>query len=292
MIKKVRILKKYTFESYCIIFIGVFMTGILSCNVDNNLSFARYATIESHYQIKLEESYPPRIVYIDNQDEVSLSRISSNNPPVDNSNSSINTFTDPSEFRQDISGKYSNPKYGITEFEIPSGWFATEGMNGDNGIILAIHPGTTKEFFTNLNSPSNKETQPIMNLIVQDREDLRERQESSLSYTEPSTFSTKCKELTQNSTATIDDKQFQISTMKCSTNNSKASPGGIDFGHDELTKSYKYDSPNTIYVLQLILSSEYSPNKMVNDADLANFQPTIDKAIQTLKIGNNNIQNP
>jgi hypothetical protein len=31
---------------------------------------------------------------------------------------------------------------------------------------------------------------------------------------------------------------------------------------------------------------------MVNDADLANFQPTIDKAIQTLKIGNNNIQNP
>jgi hypothetical protein len=80
--------------------------------------------------------------------------------------------------------------------------------------------------------------------------------------------------------------------MKCSTNNSKASPGGIDFGHDELTKSYKYGSPNTIYVLQLILSSEYSPNKMVNDADLANFQPTIDKAIQTLKIGNNNIQNP
>jgi hypothetical protein len=267
------------------------MTGILSCNVDNNPSFARYATIESPYQIKLE-SYPPRIVYIDNQDEVSLSRISSNNPPVDNSNSRINTFTDPSEFRQDISGKYSNPKYGITEFEIPSGWFATEGMNGDNGIILAIHPGTTKEFFTNLNSPSNKETLPIMNLIVQDREDLRERQESSLSYTEPSTFSTKCKEFTQNSTATINDKQFQISTMKCSTNNSKTSPGGIDFGHDELTKSYKYDSPNTIYVLQLILSSEYSPNKVVNDADLANFQPTIDKAIQSLKIGNNNIQNP
>ncbi len=141
MIKKVCILKKFTFESYCIIFVGVFMTGILSCNVDNNLSFARYATIESPYQLKLEESYPHGIVYIDNQDEVSLSRISSINPPVDNSNSSINTFTDPPEFRQDISGKYSNPKYSITEFAIPSGWFATEGMNGDNGIILTIHPG-------------------------------------------------------------------------------------------------------------------------------------------------------
>ena len=73
--------------------------------------------------------------------------------------------------------------------------------------------------------------------------------------------------------------------MNCSTNDNEPPSGGIDFGHDEFTKSYKYDSPNTIYILQLILSSEYSPNKIVNDADLANFQPTIDKAIQTLEIG-------
>ena len=281
MTKKVRVLKKYPFKSYCIIFIGFFMTGILSCNIDKYLSFAIYDTIESNY--------PPRIMYIDNPEGVSLSRISSDSPPVSNSNSNsnsnINTFTDISEFRQDISGKYSNPTYGITEFEIPAGWFATEGMNGDNGIILAMHPGTTGEFFTKLNSPSNKEALPIMNLIIQDREDLRERQVSSLSDAQPSSFSTKCTELTQNSTATINYKQFQISTMNCSTNDNEPAPDGIDFGHDELTKSYKYDSPKTIYVLQLILSSEYSPNKMVNDADLGNFQPTIDKAIQTLKIG-------
>jgi hypothetical protein len=43
--------------------------------------------------------------------------------------------------------------------------------------ILAIHTGTTEEFFTNLNSASNKVTLHIMNLIVQDREDLRERQD-------------------------------------------------------------------------------------------------------------------
>jgi hypothetical protein len=287
MIKKVCILKKHPFKSYCIIFIGVFVTGVLSCNIDNNQSFARYDTIASNHQIKLEESYLRGIIYIDTQDEISLSRISSDSPSADNSNSNsnINTFTDNSEFRQDISGKYNNPKYGITEFEIPAGWFATEGMNGDNGIILAMHPGTTEEFFTKLNSPSNKETLPIMNLIVQDREDLQERQISSISNAEPSSLSTKCTELTQNSTATINDKQFQISTMNCSTKDKEPAPDGIDFGHDELTKSYKYDSPNTIYVLQLILSSEYSPNKMVNEADLANFQPIIDKAIQRLKIG-------
>ena len=108
---------------------------------------------------------------------------------------------------------------------------------------------------------------------------------SSLSDTDPSSFSTKCKELTSNSTSTINDKQFQISTMKCSTADKEPIAEGIDFGHDEIIKSYKYDSPTTIYALQLVLSSEYSSNKMVNDAYLSKFQPSLDDVIQTLKIG-------
>ena len=90
-----------------------------------------------------------------------------------NSKTNIDTFTDASEFRQDISGKYTNPKYDIIEFQIPIGWYATESMNGDKGIILTMLPGTTEEFFTNLNSLSNNETLPIMNLVVQDKEDLK-----------------------------------------------------------------------------------------------------------------------
>lgn len=89
-----------------------------------------------------------------------------------------------------------------------------------------------------------------MNLVVQDKGDLRERQISSLSDAQPCSFSTECTELAPNSTATINYKQFQTSTMKCSATDKEAVPAGsIDFGHDELTKSYKYDSPTTIYVL-------------------------------------------
>ena len=201
-----------------------------------------------------------------------------------NSNSSIDTFTDQSEFRQDTSGKYTNPKYGITEFEIPIGWFATESMNGDKGIILTILPGTTEEFFTKLNSLPNNETLPIMNLVVQDKGDLRERQMSS-SLSGPSSFSSECTELTSNSTSTINDKLFQIATMKCSTSDKTPIAEGIDFGHDEITKSYKYDSPTTMYILQLILSSDYSSNKMINESYLSKFEPVIDNAIQTLRIG-------
>ncbi|CAN5889620.1 hypothetical protein BH23THE1_BH23THE1_19580 [soil metagenome] len=73
--------------------------------------------------------------------------------------------------------------------------------------------------------------------------------------------------------------------MKCSTTDKEPIPEGINFGHDEVTESYKYDSPTTIYVLQMVLSSDFSSNKMVNDVYLSKFQPIIDNAIQTLKIG-------
>ena len=289
MLKDILVSRKISFKSYYVIFIffGVFVTGITVFNADNTLSFARQDTMESTYQVKLGESYEPKTLSINFQVEPAFSKISSVNPTTNSgSNSSINTFRDNSEFRQDISGKYTNPNYGITEFEIPTGWFATESMNGDNGVILTMLPGTTEEFFTKLNSLSNNETLPVMNLVVQDKEDLKERQmSSSLSGSGPSSFSTECTELTSNSTTTINDKQFQISTMKCSKADKAPIGDGIDFGHDEITKSYKYDSPATMYVLQLLLSSDYSSNEIVNDAYLYKFQPVIDDAIQTLKIG-------
>jgi hypothetical protein len=73
--------------------------------------------------------------------------------------------------------------------------------------------------------------------------------------------------------------------MKCSTADKAPIAEGIDFGHDEITKSYKYDSPTTMYILQLVLSSDYSSNKMINESYLSKFEPVVDNAIQTLRIG-------
>jgi hypothetical protein len=281
----------FKFCSGILILFGVFMTGITTYNSDNTLSYARYDARNSVYQIQISEHSQPKIMSISNQVEPSFSKISNAVPTPSTTvstggNSNNSTFTENSEFRKDITGKYTNPKYGITDFEIPSGWFATESMNGDNGIVLTMLPATTEEFFTKLNSLSNNETLPVMNLIVQDREDLRERQMSSSLYnTESPSFSTECTELASNLTTTINDKQFQISTMKCSKADKAPIGGGIDFGHDEITKSYKYDSPTTMYILQLLLSSDYSSNEIVNDAYLYKFQPVIDDAIQTLKVG-------
>lgn len=150
MLKEILVSKKVSFKSCYIIFIffGIFMAGITVYNADNALSFARCDAMECTYQTKLAEPYQLKIMSISNQVEPSFFKISSANPTTgSDSNSSINTYADNSEFRQDISGKYTNPKYGITEFEIPPGCFASESMNGDNGIILTMLPGTTEEFF-------------------------------------------------------------------------------------------------------------------------------------------------
>ncbi|MDF0681141.1 MAG: hypothetical protein P0116_09275 [Candidatus Nitrosocosmicus sp.] len=261
------------------------MTISIGYDVDGIATFARYDSMNSIFQIGQEVFYQPKIISTNNQGEVSFSKISFANSNVgSNSSNTVNTGTGTPDFRQDLSGKYTNPKYGISEFEIPTGWYATESMNGNNGIILTILPSTTQEFFTNLNSLSNDETLPIINLVIQDKEDLKQRQSEALVDSGPSSLSTKCTELSPNSTSTINDKQFQISTLKCLTADKEPILGGIDFGHNEITKSYKFDSSAKIYVLQLVLSSEYSSDKIVNEAYLPKFQPILDDTIQTLKI--------
>ena len=278
---KISIKVYYTF----LILIGIFVTVSIGYDVESIASFAQYDSMNSISQIEQEDFYQPEIISTNNQDEESFSKNSFANPNVgSNSNNTASTGSGTPDFRQDLSGKYTNPKYGISEFEIPTGWYATESMNGDNGIILTILPSTTQEFFTDLNSLSNNETLPIINLVVQDKEDLKERQSAAFADSGPSSLSTKCTELNPNSTSTINEKQFQISTMKCLTADKEPIPGGIDFGHNEITKSYKFDTLTKIYVLQLVLSSEYSSDKIVNEAYLSKFQPILDDTIQTLRI--------
>ena len=42
----------------------------------------------------------------------------------------------------DISGHYNNPRYGIMDFVLPSGWYGSEKQwSGDKSISVAMHPG-------------------------------------------------------------------------------------------------------------------------------------------------------
>jgi hypothetical protein len=185
--------------------------------------------------------------------------------------------------RTDITGQYSNPTYGIVNFEIPEGWHASEGMFGDKGISVAMHPGTSDELAQKLTTGQVNETIPIMDLVVLNKEE-RQVQNAPLS-----SLSTQCTELQSNSTATIDGKVFNVSTMKCTIGNPQSQQqeqlGIPDFSSTEIFKRYEHESPNSIYALQLTLSSEKSPqNVESNISDIARFAPIIERAIQTLRL--------
>ena len=188
--------------------------------------------------------------------------------------------------RTDITGQYSNPTYGITNFEIPVGWYASEGMFGENGISIAMHPGTSEELMQRLTAGQVNETIPVMLLAVVDKAERQLRMQNAPS----SSLSMQCTELQPNSTSTIESKVFNVSTMKCTTGDQQSEAqkeqlGIPDFSSTEVIKRYQYESPSKIYALQLILSSDKSPqNAEINISDVERFAPVIDRAIQSLKV--------
>jgi hypothetical protein len=191
-----------------------------------------------------------------------------------------------SGLRTDINGQYSNPTYGIISFEIPVGWYASEGMFGDKGISVSMQPGTSDELLQRLTSGQVNETIPVMLLTVVDKAERQLRLENAPA----SSLSMQCTQLQPNSTSTIDSKVFGVSTMKCTTDDQQSEGqedqlGIPDLSSTEVFKRYEYESPNRIYALQLILSSDRSPqNSESNISDVERFAPIIDKAIQSLKL--------
>ncbi len=191
-----------------------------------------------------------------------------------------------SGLRTDINGQYSNPTYGIISFEIPAGWYASEGMFGDKGISVSMQPGTSDELLQRLTSGQVNETIPVMLLAVVDKAERQLRMENAPA----SSLSMQCTELQPNSTSTIDSKVFGVSTMKCTTGDQQSEGqeeqlGIPDLSSTEVFKRYEYESPNRIYALQLTLSSDRSPQKAEsNISDVERFEPVIDKAIQSLKL--------
>lgn len=191
-----------------------------------------------------------------------------------------------SGLRTDVTGQYSNPTYGIINFAIPTGWYASEGMFGDKGISISMHPGTSDELSQRLTTGQINETIPVMILAVVDKEERQLRMQNAPTSSSP----IQCTELQPNSTSTIEGKVFNVSTMKCTTGNQQTEEqeeqlGIPDFSSTEIFKGYEYESPNRIYALQLTLSSDRSPQNDVNSiSDIAKFAPIIDKAIQTLRL--------
>lgn len=217
------------------------------------------------------------------------------------------------EFAKDVSGSYSNPSYGILDFVIPSGWYGSEKQwSGDKSISLDMQQETETEHLDRLLSPSsrgsNGENDPTMTLESNDKAELQYSQ-SLLGEESPVAevaLADQCKSLDgsirflePNSTVTIDGKTFNVSTMECKWQTNYGSEMELGNLNDsfsnstgrgsstEVSKIFRYESPERFYSLQLKVSKDtYGDGRDIsqNAIDIKKYEPIIDAAVQTLKI--------
>jgi hypothetical protein len=107
--------------------------------------------------------------------------------------------------------------------------------------------------------------------------------------------------LEPNSTVTVDGKAFNVITMECKWETDYGSDDEMllgnlsDFSADsamrgsstEVSKTYRYESPERIYSLQLKVSKDLlsdSQNIPQNVIDIKKYAPIIDEAVKSLKI--------
>ena len=194
--------------------------------------------------------------------------------------------------RKDLSGHYSNLKFGIVDFVIPSGWFASEHIEGKKLLSVDLQQGTAKERLDKLTEepldPNSTVITPKITLTSYDKEESKQADLLVEKFSAGSDVIDTCNNLESNSTAEIDGKQFKVSTMECKSY-AKADENGTQNPQDsistDIVKKYEYETPDTTFSVELTLPTQdyYSP--VHKNVDITKYTPTLDSAASSLKLG-------
>jgi hypothetical protein len=80
--------------------------------------------------------------------------------------------------RKDLSGHYSNLKFGIVDSVIPPGWFASENIEGEKMLSVDVQQGTAKERLDKLTQEpidlNSSTITPKITLISYDKEESKQ----------------------------------------------------------------------------------------------------------------------
>jgi hypothetical protein len=308
-----------------ILVLTIIASGIF-LNFSGNATFLRFKddsffTNNIYAQSELSSLSPEELEqqakdYLSNlmelQNQSSIDEFSAFDESLNNSSANETGLVTP-QLASDVREHYSNPNYGILDFVIPPGWYGSERQwSGDKSISLDMHEGTDAEYQERLFSPPSGEgiieIEPIMTLESNDKAQLNFMQ-SGLSegpLVAEIAPASQCKSmdgsirfLEPNSTITIDGKTFSVFTMECKWetdfgvdemqmgNLNDFSVGTTAYGSStEVSKTYRYESPERIYSLQLKVSKDIfsDSQKPKNIIDIKKYTPLIDTAVQTLKV--------
>ena len=192
--------------------------------------------------------------------------------------------------RKDLSGHYSNLKFGIVDFVIPPGWFASENIEGEKMLSVDVQQGTAKERLDKLTQEpidlNSSTITPKITLTSHDKEELKQA-DLLVEKFSPGNIIDSCNNLESNSTAEIDGKQFKVSTMECKSfvkSNENVAQTPQDSISTDVIKKYEYETPDTTFGVELTLPTQdyYSPvHKNVN---ITKYTPILEAVAGSLKL--------
>jgi hypothetical protein len=239
--------------------------------------------------------------YLSNLTELQNQAMTNESYLTDENNATLSNESDLAiqQLETDVTGNYKNPTYGIVDFVIPQGWYGSERQwSGDKSIGLDMHEGTQAEYMDRLISPPSSEGNntneiiPEMTLESTDKAQLQNTQsllEGMSPISDTVSVASLCmnengakRYLEPNSTATIDGKVFDVSTMECTYSS--------DWGTTiVVSKTYRHETPERIYSLALevykdVLGNGQNLQDIQSGIDINKYSPIIDNAAQTLKV--------
>ncbi len=193
--------------------------------------------------------------------------------------------------RKDLSGHYSNLKFGIVDFVIPSGWFASENIEGEKMVSVDVQQGTAKERLDKLTQEpldlNSSIITPKITLTSYDKEHSKKVDLLIEKFSAGSDVIDTCNNLESNSTAEIDGKQFKVSTMECKSfvkSNENAAQTPQDSISTDVIKKYEYETPDTTFSVELTLPTQdyYSP--VHKNVDITKYTPILEAVAGSLKL--------
>ena len=219
-----------------------------------------------------------------NLDVTNLSSSSSSSSDSFNDNSTFNDNTNVGEGKKDISGHYSNIDLGIIDFVIPQGWYGSEAFDADKLLEVNLQQGTNQERLDKLMSVDTLNSTEVTPQIIVSSSDKKQN-EQVMAVLGPSMRV--CTSVEPNSTSTIDGKIFRVSTMECklyadSANNQQANSNTSL--ETNLVKKYEYDTPNTLYGVELVLPTQEYGSSIFKTVDINKYTPVLDVVINSLKL--------
>jgi len=192
--------------------------------------------------------------------------------------------------RKDLSGHYSNLKFGIVDFVIPPGWFASENIEGKKLISVDIQEGTTEERLDKLaHEPidlNSSTITPKITLISYDKEESKQADLLIEKFSAGSIINT-CNNLESNSTAEIDGKQFKVITMECKSyakSNENGTHNPQDSISTDLIKKYEYETPDTTFSVELTLPTQDYYSTVHKNVDITEYNPLLESVAGSLKL--------